>query len=618
MELRECDIVMKGGITSGIVYPMAVWELSQRYRFRNVGGTSAGAIAASATAAAELGRGKPGAGFDRLSRMPSALADGGKLFSLFQPQAGTAALFALFVAWLGEGGGAARTARVLGAAWWRYAEWILGGAAPGVALLLAVYFGSDGGARVAGVAAGALLALLGSALTLAAGVLRDVTRALPANGFGACKGYDAAEETPGLITWLDAELDALAGRESGDPPLTFGDLWGARGDTVPAVDDRRINLEMITTNLTHGRPYTLPFASREFFFDPVELAAYFPPRIMTWMVAKGEAHMKEREPLSSQDGRVVLPLPPACDLPVLVATRMSLSFPFLFSAVPLYSIDRGRPDYTDDTKPLIAERCWFSDGGITRNFPVHFFDSLLPRRPTFGINLLPFTRFHPRDVDTESANVYMPKHNGAGIAEWWNRFDEDYRGNPLPGARKLLGFVLAMVNTARTWQDNALTRAPGYRDRVVHVKLAREEGGLNLTMPKAVLDRLTARGRAAGALLRRRYTERPTEPGVTISWPNHRRVRYRAAMAALSRTLKEMRRSYRHPAAGDTSYADIADGRSDDGAGAYRWKPHQRDADPRGQTERLFAVVDAWDASNVQFEAGRPRPPAELRPTPRT
>ena len=48
---KKCDIVMKGGITSGIVYPSAVCKLAEVYRFVNVGGTSAGAIGAAATAA---------------------------------------------------------------------------------------------------------------------------------------------------------------------------------------------------------------------------------------------------------------------------------------------------------------------------------------------------------------------------------------------------------------------------------------------------------------------------------------------------------------------------------------------------------------------------------------
>ncbi len=53
---RSLDLTMKGGTTSGVVYPLAICELATDFRFRNVGGTSAGAIVAALTAAAELGR----------------------------------------------------------------------------------------------------------------------------------------------------------------------------------------------------------------------------------------------------------------------------------------------------------------------------------------------------------------------------------------------------------------------------------------------------------------------------------------------------------------------------------------------------------------------------------
>src|SRR2546430_11474928 len=81
-DLRNCDIVMKGGITSGVVYPCALEELSHVYHFRNIGGTSAGAIAAAAAAAAELGRGKKDAGFERLKTLPDHLSSNDTLFSL--------------------------------------------------------------------------------------------------------------------------------------------------------------------------------------------------------------------------------------------------------------------------------------------------------------------------------------------------------------------------------------------------------------------------------------------------------------------------------------------------------------------------------------------------------
>ena len=51
---RECDLVMKGGITSGVVYPRAVCQLATDHRIRSVGGSSAGAIAAGAEASRDL------------------------------------------------------------------------------------------------------------------------------------------------------------------------------------------------------------------------------------------------------------------------------------------------------------------------------------------------------------------------------------------------------------------------------------------------------------------------------------------------------------------------------------------------------------------------------------
>jgi predicted acylesterase/phospholipase RssA len=47
----ECDLIMKGGVTSGLVYPGAIATLSETFRLRNIGGTSAGAIGAVAAAA---------------------------------------------------------------------------------------------------------------------------------------------------------------------------------------------------------------------------------------------------------------------------------------------------------------------------------------------------------------------------------------------------------------------------------------------------------------------------------------------------------------------------------------------------------------------------------------
>src|SRR5690348_7321656 len=73
--LPFCDLVMKGGITSGLVYPKAVARIACTYRLRSIGGTSVGAIAAALAAAAEYGRqtGAGTAGFDLLAGIPKEI-----------------------------------------------------------------------------------------------------------------------------------------------------------------------------------------------------------------------------------------------------------------------------------------------------------------------------------------------------------------------------------------------------------------------------------------------------------------------------------------------------------------------------------------------------------------
>src|SRR6266508_425958 len=95
----ECDVVMKGGITSGVVYPKALAAIGSTYRIRGIGGASAGAIGAAIGAAAEFGRSS--GGFDRLQALPGDLG-GGKLASLFQPQRSTRPLLRLMFAATGS------------------------------------------------------------------------------------------------------------------------------------------------------------------------------------------------------------------------------------------------------------------------------------------------------------------------------------------------------------------------------------------------------------------------------------------------------------------------------------------------------------------------------------
>lgn len=520
--MKKCDLVMKGGITSGIVYPGAVCELAKEFRFVNIGGTSAGAIAAALTAAAEVRRQNGGgaAGFDEVATLPAWLggSDGGRsrLLALFQPSRETAPLLEVLMAWL-ESGSVLAALRVLVTRFMKIGLVVaLAGllvtaiaAASGVLLLEHSQLLAMGAMLSALLALGATIA----AVVLAAAIeaLRYAMRILPRNGFGICSGRTSGGRAA-LTDWLSARIDEIAGVAG---PLTFGDLWRAGGGDA---DGRGVNLEMMTTNLTHGRPYRLPLDGRNVWFAATEMRRLFPERIVDWMIAKSGPEARR---LQTPAGEELYRLPAAIDLPVVVATRMSLSFPILLSAVPLWSIDfarRGR---------RAAERCWFSDGGITSNFPVHFFDAPLPRWPTFAINLAERSeRYHD-----EGQRIYVPRSNRGGIQEWWAPF------TTLPG------FIVAIVNTMQNWRDNMLLHLPGQRDRIAHVLLAPHEGGLNLTMSAGTIEQVAGRGAEAGRAFRERFGSAPPA-GTTLTWANHKWVRYLTFMGALEPALASWSRAF--------------------------------------------------------------------------
>jgi hypothetical protein len=98
----------------------------------------------------------------------------------------------------------------------------------------------------------------------------------------------------------------------------------------------------------------------------------------------------------------------------------------------------------------------------------------------------------------------------------------------------VFAFAWAIVETMQNWRDNSLLRMPGYRDRIAHVLLKGSEGGLNLTMNEEMILEIAARGRDAAVALRQRFGDvLPPPDDVTLSWTNHRWVRFRAFMASL-------------------------------------------------------------------------------------
>jgi len=441
-----------------------------------------------------------------------------------------------------------KRARMLATARWLLAALRWFPVAASLALLIALFalsplrhFDFAGSASAwLGAAATVFAALCTFGLVLAARIVWHALRVLPANGFGLCSGLGPADA---LTPWLHATLQALAGL---DPrrPLRFGDLW--RGHAPPPdyvaasarvhARERDIDLRLMTTALSQGRPYSLPLDNVAFCFDVDEMRALFPPDIVDALVADSPGRLDEG-PLRGR-----YRLPEMEDLPVLVAVRMSLAFPLLLSAVPLWR-ERIDPDPRARGRwRHVAERIWFSDGGICSNFPIHYFDALVPSRPTFCINLVDAEFVPPEPVDPGDF-VWMPDHNGAGATSTVVAVERK-------GLRSFLG---AILTTMQDWSDSTQLAIPGYRDRIVAVRLRDDEGGLNLRMAPSLIERLAARGEAAADLLLAHYAQRDLPTGVVTGWRNHRWVRYRVAMRVLGEALEGLLSAETKTADGDAA-----------------------------------------------------------------
>ena len=601
---------MKGGISSGIVYPKLIARLARGYAFKNIGGTSAGAIAAAACAAAECGRqsGRRPAAFATLAGLPEELQaqDHGRsrLARLFQPTAALEAPFEQAMRYIGAQDkpraalgiaaslvnwqavlaaallliaplvmlathlsllrSAATTLAMLGtaagAAWLTHRAFALlppagpaaagaraagrrlAGLPPAVLRLAAEILCA--GAAAALVLAAAIAGLPGHAGPLNIGMQIPFLLLVPLclgcgfgwglwrwgsallhglhrNFYGLCSGRSTGKESVTALTdWLTAYLNQLAGLPPGRP-LTFGDLWGPQDEQAPK--ERAINLEVVTTALSQQMPYALPFRDNAgaFYFHPGEWSHLFPQNVMDWLLQQAPVPPLE-DAVTAPDGSQLVRLATNARLPVVVAVRMSLSFPLLLSAVPLYA-----RDFTDDGK---LKRVWFSDGGISSNMPLHFFDTLLPEHPTFAINL---KEAHPKYPIEDAAQcgldgrVYLPDDNSRGMQRYWAPSSD-----ATPAG--LFRFLANIFATMQSWRDEILFPYPGYRDRIVQISLRPGEGGLNLNMPKEAVERLGDAGACAAEMLYRRFHPQ----GGGNGWDNHEQVQVLSVLGNLEQLAR--------------------------------------------------------------------------------
>lgn len=632
---KVCDLIMKGGITSGVVYPLAIVEIAKAFRLHSIGGTSAGAIAAAGAAAAEAGKQRRSKGlltadslcrdFQQLEELPNYLASVGPsgsasgLQGMFRAHPRLEKLFNRLVTAMGI--------EKTGAKWWNISKSLLVESV--LPLILGVFVGmlplllNQGfpltPASSSLIFVGALLCgLILSVLTLAVRIIIVLCR----NRFGLCSGMPQEGDSDAvasqcLTVWLARYLDELSGQADTkdipkNKPLTFGDL-----------DNMNIDLQMMTTCISQGRPYRLPLRdevntreNNQFYYKEQDFRELFPGYVVDWMVDH-QRPARNKDSNKAGDGFCRLPAPK--DLPVVVAARMSLSFPILLSAVPLYS-----KDYQQTTGAL--ERCWFSDGGLTANFPIHFFDAPLPKHPTFGLNL-------GKVVQPNQPRVFFPASNGDALQYNWNRFE---RTCPFT---TLYGFLMALIKTMQSWSYETQARLPGYRDRIGVILLTEEEGGLNLSMPASRILALAGYGKEAGTEFVRRFGDCSHFPGLQpatkMNWENHQLIRLHSLIGSLSEMLLHLKQGNDALGANpDQCYARFFT-TQELGPASYRFegrnKHHTQGKPYRSQARLAEHILNDLLALAAEIETAKllpkgsstdpehkaPKPPPELKLKPR-
>jgi predicted acylesterase/phospholipase RssA len=634
---RFCDLVMTGGVASGVVYPWAIVEIARHYRFRSIGGTSVGAMAAALAAAAEYGR-RVGhtQSFEVLRRLPGALGevlpDGRtRMSSLFQANARGQRLVKLWrligsgrdepqseaelrkthedkqrkMPWLKrtfaspafQALRAYLTPIAVGALWGLMASWrdkpqseaasgkaqenkqrkmpplksTFASAAREVlrAYLRPIAVGAICGWLVSAMASSILLKLLVTMLGGLAGLVwalwRDIRFGLIENNLGLCKGgtFDSPGKEgkrPGLSEWLHEGIQSSAGLKTTDRPLTFRDLWCAPAmpgalhlpcTEADPVDQRSIDLQLITTNVTHGRPYRLPLFDKAscLYYKPTELEGYLPPDVLKAMVALSRRYEKKSvsdpESIPNQDEFYEVP---GLDMPLVFAARLSLSFPLLFSAVPLWAID-----YEAERPNRVLRRCLFTDGGVSSNFPVHLFDAAMPMWPTFGMWLDQKHPNRPPRPEDRDQDVWLPERIELGWGDNWDRFDPKATDpNSAEGPvhldtnrerlKFLFGFFGAVGTSMKDWRDLTSMRLPHMRNRVARLRLERGEGGSHIGMSRQQILSMAHRyGTATGKLFVARYAN-PTED-VARAWSEQRWVRLALLIDGLKERLDGLKAS---------------------------------------------------------------------------
>jgi hypothetical protein len=226
----------------------------------------------------------------------------------------------------------------------------------------------------------------------------------------------------------------------------------------------------------------------------------------------------------------------------------------------------------------------------------------LPGRPTFGVSL---DEYDPRkwpkpDTGAIDDRVFLPMPAREGQSLAIQKIDG------------IAGFILSLFNAAKDWQDQLQGVLPGYRERIAHIALTKDEGGLNLDMPPETVARLSAFGEKAGE----RLAAAPGAPAAErFDFDDHRWRRALVLYARMEASLGALGAVWE----GEPNREGFREflSRYADNPASYRGLSG---ADVQKLQDRLGALAalgSAWAADELYRPEKFPKPRTDLRITPK-
>jgi hypothetical protein len=130
---------------------------------------------------------------------------------------------------------------------------------------------------------------------------------------------------------------------------------------------------------------------------------------------------------------------------------------------------------------------------------------------------------------------------------------------------------------------------PSYRERVVQVRFAPEEGGLNLAMEPETIEGIKTKGRQAGEKLR------------DFNFDHHRWIRFRVLMAQLETQLRGTRRAF----ASKEDYNKLLQAQRACQEGMSKFAYARDEAwcnEALPQLEALLALIQNWEEADSRWQ----------------